>query len=124
MARQKLMSLLLVAFFIFSSQVAFSQIDRKVKRSMATMIFASLGGAVLGLSTLPFYGDPEEHANNITLGAILGFVAGAGYIAYDSSLPPSPAYEYSKISEPGLKASGAPTYAVRAPLVLTVNFDF
>lgn len=51
------------------------------------MLFASIGGAVLGLSTLSFYGKPQEHTDNITNGALVGFVAGLSYVAYDSSRP-------------------------------------
>lgn len=123
MTQQKLMSLILAVFFIFSSEVAFSQMDRKVKRSVATMIFSSLGGAVLGLSTLPFYGEPQEHANNITVGALLGFIAGAGYVAYDSSRPQAPVYEYSDL-EGNLKMKRAPVYSAKAPIVINIAFDF
>jgi len=123
MTQQKLMSLILAVLFIFSSEVAFCQMDRKVKRSVATMIFSSLGGAVLGLSTLPFYGEPQEHANNITVGALLGFIAGAGYVAYDSSRPQAPVYEYSDF-EGDLKMKRAPAYSARAPIVINIAFDF
>ena len=50
------------------------------RKGLATVMFAGLGGAVLGLSTLSFYGDPQEHIGNIWLGLGVGIFAGAGYV--------------------------------------------
>lgn len=86
-------TLLLLSLF---SSSALSQMDLRVKRTIATVIFSSLGGAVLGLSTLPFYGEPQEHANNITTGALIGLAAGIGYVAYDSSVPKPASRDYSQ----------------------------
>lgn len=58
---------------------------KKIRRATAAVIFSSLGGAVLGLSTLSFYGEPQEHTSNITNGALLGFVAGLGYVLYSTN---------------------------------------
>lgn len=55
------------------------------KRSLATVLFSSLGGAVLGLSTLSFYKDAQKHTNNISIGAILGLAGGLTYVAYQGS---------------------------------------
>lgn len=51
-----------------------------VRRHVATVIFCGLGGAVLGLSTLSFYGKPQDHTGNIYAGLGVGLVAGAIYI--------------------------------------------
>lgn len=51
-----------------------------VRQSFATIMFAGLGGAILGLSTLSFYGDPQEHIGNIWLGLGLGTLAGTTYV--------------------------------------------
>lgn len=51
------------------------------KRGTAIVLFAGIGGGVLGLSTLSFYGRPEEHTSNITTGALLGVVGGLLYIS-------------------------------------------
>lgn len=72
-----------VFVFLFSIQV-FSQEMRGVRRGVATMIFSSIGGAVLGLSTLPFYGQPEEHTQNISNGALLGLFVGGAYLLYQA----------------------------------------
>lgn len=73
--------------FLFSIQT-FSQEMRGVRRGVATMIFSSIGGAVLGLSTLPFYGQPEEHTQNISNGALLGLIAGGAFLIYQSDIEP------------------------------------
>ena len=59
--------------------------ESNFKSKLATVIFVGLGGAVLGLSTLSFYGEPEEHISNITTGFALGILAGTSYVVYDSA---------------------------------------
>ena len=51
-----------------------------VRRNIATIIFCGVGGAVLGISTLSFYGDPQNHIGNITTGFALGLIGGATYV--------------------------------------------
>lgn len=43
-------------------------------------MFCGLGGAVLGLSTLSFYGQPEQHISNIYVGLAVGLLAGTSYV--------------------------------------------
>jgi hypothetical protein len=50
------------------------------RRNIATIMFAGLGGAILGLSTLSFYGEPQEHIGNIWTGMAIGALAGTGYV--------------------------------------------
>ncbi len=50
------------------------------RQNFATVIFAGLGGAVLGLSTLSFYGEPQEHIGNIWTGLALGVLGGSAYV--------------------------------------------
>lgn len=57
------------------------------RRSVATVIFAGLGGAVLGLSTLSFYGEPQDHTGNIYAGLAAGIIAGTAYVLMSSSEP-------------------------------------
>lgn len=86
--KNRIIGTILSAFvFLFSIQ-SFSQEMRGVRRGVATMIFSSIGGAVLGLSTLPFYGQPEEHTQNISNGALLGLIAGGAYLIYQSDSEP------------------------------------
>ena len=57
------------------------------RRNFAIVAFAGIGGAVLGLSTLSFYGTPQDHVDNITTGFLLGLAGGFVYVVADSSRP-------------------------------------
>lgn len=63
------------------AQTAGSEGFRAFKRSTAIVLFAGIGGGILGLSTLSFYGRPEEHTENITTGALLGVLGGILYVS-------------------------------------------
>ncbi len=92
---KKWIFLVLVATFslqIFAPDSASAQMEVRSqstnwRRSTAMVLFSGIGGGLLGLSTLSFYGDPKEHTGNITWGALLGLMAGAGYVAYEN-MPP------------------------------------
>ena len=99
MTKNKWTSILLVGLLLGLSISAEAQQEKRFKRGMATIVFSSLGGAILGLSTLSFYGDPEEHANNVSTGAVLGFIVGSSYVLLDSSSSPPPRQDFSKQSE-------------------------
>lgn len=78
---------LIIAMIFLISQFSFGQnqvVSSPFKRTTATILFASIGGGVLGLSTLSFYGKPQEHTDNITIGVLLGFLSGVGYVVYDN----------------------------------------
>lgn len=126
MTPQKWTTILLSTLVIFTSQVSGAQTSgRTVKRNIATVLFASLGGAVLGLSTLSFYGEPQEHTNNITLGALVGFVAGVGYVVYDSSRPvPSGHEEFSQVFDQDQKTRRALAFQTKAPPLFLISYDF
>lgn len=123
MTRQKWTSVFMAILILFTSQSSFSQANRTVKRNVATVLFASLGGAILGLSTLSFYGEPQEHTNNITLGALLGFTAGVGYVIYDSSRPAPVTDEYSQVFDMDQKNRRV-LALTKTPLVIHFAFDF
>jgi hypothetical protein len=78
------LSKVILALGIMISSVSYAQehflSQRTFKRSIATVIFAGLGGGILGLSTLSFEGKPQEHTSNITTGAALGVVGGLIYV--------------------------------------------
>lgn len=78
--------LLLVAALVMGMATARAQEAGEfqgVRRNIATVIFAGLGGAVLGLSTLSFYGRPQDHTGNIYAGLGVGLIAGLGYVLAD-----------------------------------------
>jgi hypothetical protein len=55
------------------------------RRSFATIMFCGLGGAVLGLSTLSFYGKPEDHIGNISTGFAVGILGGVVIATADTT---------------------------------------
>jgi hypothetical protein len=83
--------ILLVLTITFIATTAFGQQEKEVKRvsgprrQLATIIFSGLGGAVLGLSTLSFYGRPQEHLANIAIGFAFGVIAGTVLVTYKSA---------------------------------------
>lgn len=62
------------------------------KKQAATIILAGLGGAVLGLSTLSFYGRPQDYLVNIAIGAAVGVIVGTVYVTYKAASQPEDFY--------------------------------
>lgn len=82
--------ILIFTFFLTITNLVSAQTtvsSSAIKRNTATILFASIGGGILGLSTLSFYGRPQEHTDNITAGVVLGLAAGVGYLVYQSNQP-------------------------------------
>ena len=65
------------------------------RKQLATIVFAGLAGAILGLSTLSFYGRPQEHLDNIAIGGALGIIAGTIYSTYKVAKSPYDVYDLS-----------------------------
>lgn len=63
------------------------------RKQLATIVFAGLAGAILGLSTLSFYGRPQDHLSNIAIGGALGVICGAAYTTYKAARNPYEAYD-------------------------------
>lgn len=78
------MRILTALIILVSSAPTWAQSQSTFKRTTATILFSSIGGGILGLSTLSFYGKPQEHTDNITNGVLLGLVAGVSYVMYDN----------------------------------------
>lgn len=62
------------------------------RKQMATIIFSGLAGAVLGLSTLSFYGRPQDKLGNILVGFAVGVVIGTTYTTYKAATQPRDFY--------------------------------
>lgn len=69
-----------------------SSVSTGPKKQIATIIFAGLAGAVLGLSTLSFYGRPQDKLPNIGVGFALGIIIGAGFTTYKAATQPKEFY--------------------------------
>jgi len=62
------------------------------KKRLSTIVFAGLAGAILGLSTLSFYGRPQDKLNNIAVGAAVGIIGGAIYSTFKAATEPRDYY--------------------------------
>ena len=103
------------------------------RRQLATILFAGLGGAVLGLSTLSFYGRPQDKLANIAIGFAGGVIIGTTYVTYRAAT--NPAEFYGQVSPPEDRPAkpaiedeielGRPKVqtAPKAPLY-SLNFEF
>jgi hypothetical protein len=49
---------------------------------------AGIAGAILGLSTLSFYGRPQDKLSNIAIGFAIGVIGGAVYTTYKAASAP------------------------------------
>lgn len=87
------------------------------RKQMATIIFSGLAGAVLGLSTLSFYGRPQDKLQNIAVAAAVGIIIGASYTTYKTATTPrnytSLSPEAWTIASRTEKKSSAPGFGVQ-----------
>lgn len=62
------------------------------RKQLATIVFAGLGGAILGLSTLSFYGRPQDNLRNIAIGFAVGIIAGTALVTFKAATNPQELY--------------------------------
>lgn len=102
-----MMRIMFCLLFLFSSLTAQAQTSstgfRSFRKNTATVMFAGIGGAVVGLSTLSFYGKPEEHTGNIWAGLAVGILGGLVYVSLSDDDDSS---EYAGLT---VDAHGTPT---------------
>ena len=73
------------------------------RKQLATIIYAGLGGAILGLSTLSFYGRPQEMLANIAIGFAVGVIVGTTFVTYKAASNPNEFYGAVTPSRPLLE---------------------
>jgi hypothetical protein len=104
------MNLVLAVCVLFSAQAFFPQAGQAqvaeqrselsgTRKQLATIVFAGLGGAILGLSTLSFYGRPQDHLSNIAIGFALGIIGGTIYTTYKVASKPYEAYDFATLDQ-------------------------
>lgn len=79
------------------------------RKQIATIIFAGLAGAILGLSTLSFYGRPQDKLSNIAVGFAVGVIGGTIYTTYQAATAPYDNYQVLRTNfqdEADLRVSG------------------
>jgi len=97
------------------------------RKQLATIVFAGLGGAVLGLSTLSFYGRPQEKLSNIVIGFAFGIFAGTAYVTYRAAKNPRELYGFDQRIVPEFERSEFLAWHSRQPAeppVFQFTFDF
>lgn len=52
------------------------------RETMGTILVGGLVGGILGLSTLSFYEKPQDHIQNITIGAATGMIITTLYLTF------------------------------------------
>jgi hypothetical protein len=62
------------------------------RRHLTNIVFAGLAGAILGLSTLSFYGRPQDKLSNIAVGFAIGIIGGTLYTTYKAAAEPHEFY--------------------------------
>lgn len=75
------------------------------RRQLATIIYSGLGGAVLGLSTLSFYGRPQDKLSNIAVGFAVGVIVGTIAVTYSAATNPDEFYGLQDPNSPQLPLS-------------------
>ncbi len=95
------------------------------RKQLATIIFTGLGGAVLGLSTLSFYGRPQDNLSNIAVGFAVGVITGTVIVTYRAATNPAEFYgsEY-RPDETYQEASRLAAFKPIEPLKLQYHFEF
>lgn len=98
--------LLLIFSLIFSGSISRSQDQSEEgptaiekygpRRQISTIIYMGLAGAVLGLSTLSFYGRPQDKLSNIPIGFGVGVIVGTVYMTYQAAANPDEFYRQSQ----------------------------
>lgn len=101
MVRRIVISLVVCLSVIFHSLPVSAQAEgnnsaRGPKRRINYIVLAGLGGAVLGLSTLSFYGRPQDKLSNIAIGFAFGVIAGTIMTTYQAASDPKDFYGLQK----------------------------
>lgn len=113
--RKSILGFVLVTLFL--SSVQGQEVKRKSsgpRRQLATIVFAGLGGAILGLSTLSFYGRPQDELANIAVGFAVGVIAGTAYVTFKSATTREYYEEPGEKSRDSFLSKPLPTLASRA----------
>lgn len=94
---KNLILVILLCFSVSSTSYAQSRsfaATEAPRKNFTTIVYAGLGGAILGLSTLSFHGRPQDHMDDIAIGFAVGIIAGALYTSYLAATEPENFYSY------------------------------
>ena len=98
------------------------------RKQLATILFMGLGGAVLGLSTLSFYGRPQDKLSNIAIGFAFGVIVGTSIVTYKAATNPQDLYgendPFRTIDDSSRGAGYIAQAAKPNPLKTSWSFEF
>jgi hypothetical protein len=94
------------------------------RKQLATIMFAGIAGAILGLSTLSFYGRPQDKLSNIAVGFAIGVITGTVYTTYKAAASPREFYRGAELWEQLDKEREQKIYAANQPIKLNWTFHF
>ncbi|MGE0631215.1 MAG: hypothetical protein AB7O96_02315 [Pseudobdellovibrionaceae bacterium] len=118
-----LMIVSIVVPLLFQSSIGLA-VEGKPRRGIATIIFAGLGGAVIGLSTLSFYGEPQKHLNNISIGFAAGVILGTGYVTYEAATASNFQNSIYQIGKDSYRPTNPAQIYASAPSIWNYRFEF
>ncbi len=90
------------------------------RKQLATIVFAGLGGAILGLSTLSFYGRPQDKLSNIAIGFAIGVISGTAFVTFNAATNPREFYggaEKQKMFAPEAPETLSASTQLNVPLI-------
>ena len=73
----------------------------EAREAVGTVLLSGLVGGILGLSTLSFYDEPQDHIRNITLGAGIGMLVSVIYLTAQAATTPVQVDEDGAKNKPG-----------------------
>jgi len=94
----------------------------EAREAVGTVLLSGLVGGILGLSTLSFYSQPQDHIRNITLGAGAGMLISVIYLTVQAAGTPIPVDEDKEEEES--TAMIFPTIEANGSLALVGSFRF
>ena len=117
-------TLILSSTLTFGSLIRAQEVTERhgTNRAITSIVFSGLAGAILGLSTLSFYGRPQDKLNNIGLGFAVGIIGGTIYTTYRAAAEPREFYGLRDQPEPWALADD-PRFT-RPDGVRVVNYEF
>ena len=94
------------------------------RKHLTTIVFAGLAGAILGLSTLSFYGRPQDKLSNIAVGFAVGIISGTIYTTYKAAAEPRDFYSTRDAQSELWAAMDAGRFQPRSDYAPKANFVF
>lgn len=130
----KLIAGILSLSLVFASPVTFAANKNQDKtaqsttqgprKHLTTIVMAGLAGAILGLSTLSFYGRPQDKLSNIAAGFAIGIIIGAGYTTYKAATEPKEFMGWQEANPDGWKLASETQFAPQRNSVPRTEFVF